>query len=183
MTGQSAKASFKAPLQRPADPGPDSSWGFVLLPKAASDQLPRRGRTTVAGTLNGVAFQETLEPDGQLGHWLRVSGELREVAGAGFGAAVSIEIAPVEQEPDPVAPPDLLQALVACPEALATWESTTAVARLDWIHWVTSAKQAKTRAKRVKDACEKLAAGKRRVCCFDPSGFYSKAFKPPQAAD
>ncbi len=28
-----------------------------------------------------------------------------------------------------------------------------------------------------------LASGKRRVCCFDPSGFYSKAFKAPQPAD
>lgn len=183
MSAPSAKASFKALLQRPADPGPDKSWGFVLLPKAASDMLPRRGRTTVAGAINGAAFQETLEPDGQLGHWLRVSEELREAAGTHFGSTVSVEIAPVEQEPDPAVPSDFRQALNACPQAQAAWDSTTTVARIDWIHWITSAKQEKTRAKRVNDACEKLSAGKRRVCCFDPSGFYSKAFKPPQAAD
>ena len=28
-----------------------------------------------------------------------------------------------------------------------------------------------------------LAEGKRRVCCFDPSGYYSKAFKVPEAAE
>jgi hypothetical protein len=28
-----------------------------------------------------------------------------------------------------------------------------------------------------------LAAGKRRVCCFDRSGFYSKGFSAPAAAD
>jgi hypothetical protein len=27
-----------------------------------------------------------------------------------------------------------------------------------------------------------LAAGNKRVCCFDNSGFYSKAFSAPQAA-
>lgn len=182
MSERSAKASFEAPLQRPANPGPDTSWGFVLLPKAASDKLPRRGRTTVTGTINGAAFQETLEPDGQLGHWLRVSEALRKAAVASFGAEVTVELTPVDQEPDPVVPPDFQEALRACPEALATWESTTSVARLDWVHWVTSAKQAKTRAKRIADACDKLSAGKRRVCCFDPSGFYSKAFTPPQAA-
>jgi hypothetical protein len=53
---------------------------------------------------------------------------------------------------------------------------------VDWIHWIESAKQAKTRAKRVRTACEMLAAGKKRVCCFDPSGYYSKAFRAPEAA-
>jgi hypothetical protein len=28
-----------------------------------------------------------------------------------------------------------------------------------------------------------LASGKGRVCCFDPSGFYSKAFSAPKAAE
>lgn len=55
------------------------------------------------------------------------------------------------------------------------------VARVDWIHWIVSAKQAQTRAKRISDACEMLASGERRVCCFDPSGFYSKAFGAPKA--
>jgi hypothetical protein len=54
---------------------------------------------------------------------------------------------------------------------------------MDWIHWITSAKQAKTRAKRIRDACAMLAAGKSRVCCFDQSGFYSKAFRAPEGAD
>jgi hypothetical protein len=51
------------------------------------------------------------------------------------------------------------------------------------VHWIESAKQAKTRAKRVEGACDMLAKGKRRVCCFDPSGYYSKAFAAPQAEE
>jgi hypothetical protein len=27
-----------------------------------------------------------------------------------------------------------------------------------------------------------LAGGKRRICCFDRSGFYSKSLRPPEAA-
>jgi hypothetical protein len=34
----------------------------------------------------------------------------------------------------------------------------------------------------VKNACSMLAAGKRRVCCFDRSGFYSKGLSAPKAA-
>ena len=51
------------------------------------------------------------------------------------------------------------------------------IARLDWIHWITSAKQLKTRAKRIGDACDMLASGKKRVCCFDQSGYYSKVLQ------
>lgn len=30
--------------------------------------------------------------------------------------------------------------------------------------------------------CLMLSAGKKRVCCVDPSGFYSKAFAAPKEA-
>lgn len=182
MSQSEAKTNFKATLQQPATPGHNESWTFVLLPKDASDILPRRGRTTVDGAVNGVPFREILEPDGQLSHWLKVSDDLRVAAGARVGDVVTIDMAPVEEEPDPEVPPDIRKALNESPEAQATWEETTAIARLDWIHWITSAKQAKTRAKRIVDACQMLSSGKRRVCCFDQSGFYSKAFKPPQSA-
>lgn len=155
---------------------------FVVLPKVASDKLPRRGRTSVSGHINGVAFQAMLEPDGQLSHWLALSEDLLNAAGAAIGSVASVDIMALPQEPEPDVPADLQQALAASADASAVWHDTTTIARLDWIHWITSAKQAKTRAKRVSDACNMLAEGKRRVCCFDPSGFYSKAFSAPKAA-
>jgi len=174
---------FDARLLRPSKAGSDSSWTFVVLPKHASEKLPRRGRTTVKGTINGVGFQSTLEPDGQKSHWLRVDRELREAAGVEAGDVVTLEIGPVEQEPEPEIPSDLQAALAASPEAHETWDDTTTIARVDWIHWIESAKQARTRAKRIADACDMLASGKKRVCCFDPSGFYSKALRAPEAVD
>lgn len=181
------KSQFKTKLLRPANSGSNTlsttPWAFVVLPKSASAKLPRRGRTTVEGTINAHGFRATLEPDGQLSHWLRIDKELLEAAGANIGDIVTFEIMPVEQEPEPEVPPDLQEALAAAPEARAVWDDTTTIARLDWIHWITSAKQSKTRAKRISDACDMLASGKRRVCCFDPSGHYSKAFSAPKAAD
>lgn len=183
MNKPAAKSRFNAKLLHPAKPGKDSSWAFLVLPKTASDELPRRGRTTVEGTINGHPFQATLEPDGQLSHWLRVDEELREASGANLGDTVTLEIAPVQQEPEPEVPADLHEALTAFPEAKAVWDATTTIARLDWIHWIESAKQAKTRQRRVDNACDMLASGKRRVCCFDQSGFYSKSLSAPPAAD
>jgi hypothetical protein len=62
------------------------------------------------------------------------------------------------------------------------WADITPIARRDWIQWITSAKQAQTRARRIGNACDMLAGGKRRVCCFDRSGYYSNALRAPRAA-
>jgi hypothetical protein len=62
------------------------------------------------------------------------------------------------------------------------WSGITPIARRDWIHWITSAKQPETRARRIKNACSMLAGGKRRPCCFDRSGFYDKRLSAPKAA-
>lgn len=176
-------STFKTKLLRPANPGKDDSWAFLVLPKTASDTLRRRGRTSVEGTINGHPFQATLEPDGQLSHWLRVNRELREAAHVSVGEMVTVQIAPVDAEPEPKPPDDLHEALAACPAAMSAWNDTTTIARLDWIHWVESAKQVKTRKNRVENARDMLSSGKKRVCCFDQSGFYSKSLSAPKAAD
>ena len=173
---------FKAKLLRPAASKKNESWAFLILPKNASAKLPSRGMTAVEGTINGFRFRATLEPDGQKSHWLEVDRTLREAAGANAGDVVTLEIAPAGEEPEPRVPADLRKALASAAKARALWSNITPIARKDWIHWITSAKLAETRARRVGNACAMLAAGKRRVCCFDRSGFYSKSFSAPKAA-
>ena len=156
---------------------------FVIMPAAASKQLPTRSMVTVDGTLNGVAFQATLEPDGEGSHWLRIEKTLREAAGVETGEMVELEVAPVEKEPEPKVPADLGEALAANAAAMATWKDVTTIARHDWIHWITSGKKAETRVKRIDVAIDKLACGNRRACCFDRSGMYSKGgMGAPRAA-
>jgi hypothetical protein len=180
MTKTASKIRFRAKLFRPAAAAKVGSWTFLTLPKDASVKLPSRGMTTVEGTINGLPFRATLEPDGQKSHWLRVNRKLREAAGADAGDVVTLEIAPEALEPR--VPADLRKALAAAPKARALWSDITPIARTDWIHWIVSAKQPETRARRVDNACAMLVAGKRRVCCFDRSGFYSKSFSSPKAA-
>ena len=158
-------------------------WAFVVLPREVSARLPRRGRMTVQGTMNGFGFTALLEPDGQNSHWLRVDEGMLKGAGVKPGEVAEFEVMPIKAEPEPEVPGDLREALAGSAKARAQWEGTTTIARVDWIHWIVSAKQARTRAKRVRDACEMLAAGKKRVCCFDPSGYYSKALRAPEAAE
>ena len=109
--------------------------------------------------------------------------KLSEAAGVKAGDVVSLEIAPAAEEPEPELPADLKKALAAAAQnARALWSDITPNARRDWIYWMISAKQPETRARRIKNACSMLAAGKRRVCCFDRSGFYSKSLSAPKAA-
>jgi hypothetical protein len=183
MRKSTSNIRFKAKLLRPAEPPNGSSWTFVILPRHASAKLPTRGMTTVKGIINGHPFRATLEPDGQKSHWLKVNTKMREAAGVEVGDVVPLEILSVGKEPEPRIPVDLRKALAAAPEARPVWSDITPIARRDWIHWITSAKQSETRARRIHNACEMLAAGKRRVCCFDRSGFYSESFGAPKAAD
>jgi hypothetical protein len=174
---------FKAKLLRPAESEKGDSWTFLILPKNASAKLPTRGITAIEGTINGFRFQTTLEPDGQKSHWLKVDRKLREAADADAGDIVTLEIAPAAKDTEPEVPTDLRKALAAAaPKTRKLWSDITPNARRDWIHWITSAKQEETRTRRIKNACSMLAAGKRRVCCFDRSGFYSKSMSAPKAA-
>ena len=182
MTKTASMIRFRATLFRPAATAKAVSWTFLTLPKDASAKLPSRSMTSVEGTINGFPFRATLEPDGQKSHWLRVNRKLREAVGADAGDVVTLEIAPVQEEPEPKVPADLRKALATAPKARALWSDITPIARRDWIHWITSGKRAETRALRIDKACSMLAAGKHRACCFDRSGMYDKSLCAPKAA-
>ena len=99
---------------------------------------------------------------------------MREAAGADIGDVVALEIAPSGKQLEPRVPADLRKALAAAPKARTLWADITPIARRDWIHWIVSAKQPATRARRVDNACAMLAAGKRRVCCLIGLGFIAR---------
>ncbi len=183
MSKLASKIRFTAKLLRPETTEKSVTWTFLTLPAKASGQLPSRGMMAVEGTLNDVPFAAMLEPDGQKSHWLKVERKTRDAARANAGDIVTLEIAPAAEEPEPQVPANLRQALAAAaPKAQAVWKDITPMARRDWIHWITSAKQAETRERRLQTACSMLASGKRRPCCFDRSGFYSKSLSAPKAA-
>ena len=177
-TATASPIRFKARLLRPEKP---AKAAFLVLPAAASARLRTRSAVTVEGTINGQAFRAVLQPDGQRGHWLSVTAAMLKAAAARAGDEVAVELAESATQIETRVPTDLRKALAAAPKAKALWSDITPTARRDWIQWIVSAKQAETRARRIRNACDMLAGGKRRVCCFDRSGFYSKAMSAPRA--
>ncbi len=60
-------------------------------------------------------------------------------------------------------PADLAKALKSSAKAAATWDASTDSMRREWINWIVGAKQDETRARRIAQTVERLAAGKKRM--------------------
>lgn len=171
----------RATLRRPASPA-QATWCFLRLPPAASAALPSRGMVAADVAIATHGFTAVLEPDGEGGHWLKLPRAVLRAAGIAAGDNVSLVVSPAAHEPEPVLPADLRAALAAAPGAHAQWQAITVAARRDFIQWLDTARQAETRARRIRTACDMLAQGKRRICCFDRSGLYGKGPRAPAAA-
>ena len=179
-----ASNSLQGKLKHPkATSAKAASWTFLTLPKAASARLPvarhgvggRHHQWPALSRHARAGRQEEV-------YWLKVSRKLREAAGAEAGDVVTLDRSAAEREPEPRMPSDLRKVLAAAPKARSVWKDITPIARRDWIQWIVSARRPETRARRVDNACSMLAGGKRRICCFDRSGFYSKEMSAPEAA-
>ena len=153
-------------------PAPTDKIGVGILaslPKEASELLPSRGMVMANGTINGLAVQIPLEPDGNGSHWFRVDTLVGDAAAVTAGEFVTIEIEPTKDWREPIVPADFAEALANDPAANAVWVDITPAARWDWLRWIGSTRVAETRKKRIEVGCSKLRSGKRRPCCFDRS--------------
>jgi hypothetical protein len=156
---------FSAKLLRPHADKKTGSW-TLTLPKNADAKLPSRGVTFIEGTINGFPFRAALEPNSNGSRSIMVERAVGKAACADTGDPVSLEITRAGEEPETRVPSDLRKALAAAPVAQTSWADITPIARREWILWISSAKQPETRSRRIEKACDMLASGKRRVCCF-----------------
>jgi hypothetical protein len=120
----------------------------------------------VEGAINSVPFRAPLEPNGKGSHRLRVNKAMHDALGADAGDTVTVEITRAGEESETRVPTDLREALSAAQLAQASWADITPIARRDRIFSICSAKQPETRRRRIEKACDMLASGKRRLCCF-----------------
>lgn len=143
------------------------SWTILNLPREASAKLPSRGQVMVKGTINDLAFQAALEPDGNGSHWLHVDKVLQKSAKVTSGDNARLAIKSTKDWPEPVVPPDLEATLKAHPEMRERWMDITPMARWEWIRWIAATLQPETRKRRIEATFSKLMTGERRPCCFN----------------
>ena len=142
----------------------------LRLPETASKGLPSRGQVAVHGTINGAEFRTVLEPDGNLGHWMRVDDTLQHAAGISVGDPAALDIEVTRDWPEPGVPHDFAAALAVAPQKIQDlWNQITPMARWEWVRWVNATNNPDTRRRRVDVSISKMKSGKRRPCCFNLS--------------
>lgn len=142
------------------------NYKILKVPVAASQKLSSRGIVMVKGTINNTNFKAPLEPDGKGSHWIEVTPELCEKIGATIGETVSVSIEQTNEWIEPKVPEELINAMTKA-DVLDQWNSITTKAKWEWLRWIRSTKNTKTRQKRIEVTCSKLQKGARNPCCFD----------------
>ncbi len=141
---------------------------ILRLPESTSRQLPSRGQVAVAGIINGHEFKTVLEPDGYLGHFLKISRDLQKTASVSAGDTVEVELIVTKDWPEPEIPQDVANALKTSPQKVRDkWQDITAMARWEWIRWINETKNPDTRIIRIEKTISKLNGKHRRPCCFN----------------
>ena len=114
--------------------------------EAASDAMGQFGRIT---SVDDLPDDETLD------------GLIRKAMSV-FDAGPAPRKAKHPPKPAPETPADVRAALDAEPKAAATFDAFPPSCRREYVEWVVEAKRPETRAKRIAQAVEWMAEGKRR---------------------
>lgn len=134
-------------------PAPADEGVLLRLALGAADVTERLQRDTSGmpgeRLSHAVVVASTREIDRELERWLASAYAL----GAGtIARSTAFET-----------PPEITKGVEASEAAAATWRAMTAAMQRDMAQWITSAKGAETRARRVATCLEKLADGRKRV--------------------
>ena len=113
------------------------------------------GQKDGMGSFGKLTALSDLPPDSELADLLRKG---RDAILAGAKPAK----APKAPKPDIPMQDDFAAALAASPKAKATFDGFPPSARREYLEWVVDAKRPETRAKRIAQAVEWLAEGKKR---------------------
>lgn len=130
-----------------------ASFGYWQHALVMGDEAPREGM----GSYGKLAALRDLPPRKTLLAHIRTAARLNEEGVRAAG--VRKKAAP---RPVPEAPAELLAALRANPKAMAVFEAFPPGQQCEYIDWIAGAKRADTRVKRLAQAVEWMAEGKRR---------------------
>jgi len=147
--------SFKAVIQDAGNGG-----AFVTVPFDVEEAFGKK-RVRVNATLAGQPYRGLMTRMGSEDHILIVVKEIREKAGVTFGDEIEIT---VEEDTEPrvvVIPEDVQDALSKHPEVGEFFDKLAYSHRKEYMFWISSAKRAETRQKRIVKMIELLKEGRK----------------------
>ena len=133
---------------------------FILLPFNPDEVWGEKQRHHITGMVNGSTIRGPLDLEGL--QWvLPLGAAWRRDNGLEADASVEVTLAPEGPQLAQLAP-DITTALDAAPEAKAFFESLATFYRTTYLNWIESARRPATRAARIAETVELLAAGKKQ---------------------
>ncbi len=150
--------SFESVLVRPEGVG---TWTYLIIPTEVSVSLGAKGQVRVKGTINGHPYRSTALPMGDGSHYLVVGKDIRDQIKVTQGDKVLVTLELDAEERQVEVPPDLERALDNDLAAKAGYDKLAYSHKKAYVDWITSAKQADTRQRRIEKSLEMLAQGKK----------------------
>jgi hypothetical protein len=145
---------FDTVLQRPEG---EATATFIEIPVDVRAVFGR-ARPPVTVTMNGYTYRSTVAMYGE-GFFLPVNKINRTGAGVDAGDRVTVELASDDEARTVEPPEDLAEALRADPDANERFEGLAYTHRLEYVRWVTEAKKAETRQRRIAETISRLRDG------------------------
>ena len=125
-------------------------------PFPVAEVFGSKARVAVAGTVNGVAFRNSIMPRGDGTHYMNIRKELLAASGASAGAEVTVTMRVDTAERVLELPEELTAALDGNVAAARVFHGLAYSHRKEYADWVGSAKKAETRVDRAGKAVERL---------------------------
>lgn len=133
---------------------------YVDIPFDVEREFGRK-RVPIIATIDGESYRGSLVRMGGECHMLLIRKEIRERIGKTVGDEVEITLAEDTLPREVAVPADLAAALQAAPAANAFFEQLSFTHRREYVSWITEAKKAETRQRRVAKTVELLLEGRR----------------------
>jgi uncharacterized protein YdeI (YjbR/CyaY-like superfamily) len=139
----------------------DQGACFIRVPPEVLTTLGQRKRAPVKVTINAYSYRTTIAVYAGRSY-IGVRREVREAAGATAGQQLTVSLA-YDSELRTVDLPQALRAkLEADPLAAAAFEKLAYTRKKEFVDWVTAAKKAETRQRRLGQAIRMLRGSARR---------------------
>ena len=151
------KQQFKARLMAH---GPGGAWTFLYVPFNVEKTFASKARVSVAGTMNGFAFRNSLLPLGDGTHRMAVTKELQAGAKAAARKMVVVSMDIDRSERVVVVPIELKKALAGNKAAAKAFAALSYSHRKEIADWVSSAKKSETRIMRAEKSIPFVLARK-----------------------
>lgn len=132
---------------------------FFHVPPEVMEALGPKRRVAVRVTVNGYAYRSTVAPMG--GEFLLpLNRQNRAAVGVAAGEVVQVTIERDEEPRVAEVPEDLAAALATDEAAGEAFAGLSYSHQREYTEWISEAKRAETRTRRVTQALERLRAGK-----------------------